>query len=168
MLSLKHSDNELINECGSLIGLDFSLYLKQNKPYLSLDQLKIIEKKGFTIGAHSVDHPEFRYLSTEKQIEQIIQSIGYIKNDLNQKYTTFSFPFTDYGLGKEVFESIYNMTDPKIDITFGVAGLRTDSQKMNLQRIPMEYRNYSSTKILLYQYFKFMAYSIIGKQKIER
>ena len=113
LLSLNHSDTALINECASLVGIDFNRYLNQNKPYLSLEQLKIIEKKGYTIGAHSFDHPEFKYLSDESQIVQVKKSVDYIKSNFNQKFTSFSFPFTDFGISKKVFETIYNLTDSK-------------------------------------------------------
>jgi peptidoglycan/xylan/chitin deacetylase (PgdA/CDA1 family) len=144
-------------------GLDFSNYLIENKPYLSIEQIKELIVDGFTFGAHSKDHPLYKELHIKEQINQTQLSVEEVCSRLDLDYKVFSFPFTDDGVSKSFFETINNQTD----LTFGCAGLKEDSAKNHLQRIPME-TSKSGKDIIKEEYSYYLMKAKVGKNKIVR
>lgn len=65
--------------------------------YLSVDQIKIMEKLGMHIGFHSHDHLWLNSLSKEEQEYQIKSSIEYFKEiGVNTEKMTLSYPYGGY------------------------------------------------------------------------
>lgn len=166
ILSLNFSQKNILDEIGDLIGTDFHDYLKIQKPYLDTSQIQEMIHEGFTIGAHSINHPEYMLLTEEEQLDQTIESINTIQRLFTLSYRVFAFPFTDHGIGKKFFNRIYETTQPKANLTFGVAGLKKDVF-YNLQRIPME-KNISAKKIIQAEYMYYYLKAGIGKNVIRR
>lgn len=166
LLSLDHSSIAFIGEAAKMIGLDFKNYLKVKKPYLTSDQISDLVQQGFTFGGHSTDHTEFSRLSATEQINQALQSTRIVVEKFGLSYKIFSFPFTDFGIGKAFFDAIF--TDGQVDLSFGAAGLKHDSVMRNLQRIPMEDFNLSAERRLKTDYFYYLVKSVIGKNTIIR
>ena len=151
----------------SILEINFRNYLESERPYLSETQLSEIARDGFYIGAHSVDHPMFGSITIDQQINQITKSIEYITNTFHQKYRLFSFPFTDFGVKANFFDTIYN-TPLFVDLTFGTAGIKRDSFERNLQRIPMENYSWSAPNVVLFQYIYWGLKMPLGKNLIKR
>ena len=168
ILSVDYNKSEVLDEIAGIFEVDFREYLKIEKPYLSSYQIKELLKDGFTIGAHSVDHPDFQNISLSEQINQTLKSINFLRHKFNIDYKFFSFPFTDYKISKEYFESIYYKEKPKVDISFGAAGLKKDSFKFHLQRIPMEETSLSAKNYLTSEYLYYLLKKPLGKNKIYR
>lgn len=163
LLEVDFENTNMIDEFAATMNYDFNEYLNIEQPYLSFDQIEELIGDGFTIGAHSRNHPLYKRLSIEEQISQTIESIDFIVQKFNLNYRVFSFPFTDDGIAKEFFTKIEN----NVDLTFGTAGLKKDSIPFNLQRIPME-ENHSAEEILKGQYFYYLIKSFFGKNLIKR
>lgn len=157
LLTLRYSHRRILNEIALLTETDFSNYLLQQQPYLNDEEIKKIIKDGYTIGAHSMDHPEYFMLSEEEQLRQTIDSIEHITKRFNLNYKVFAFPFTDHQVSKSFFNNILDTNNPRADLTFGVAGIKKDISPFQLQRIPME-KTFSGKEIIkgeyLYYYFK--------------
>jgi peptidoglycan/xylan/chitin deacetylase (PgdA/CDA1 family) len=166
LLSIGFERKELLDELAMLIGVDFNEYLKLNKPYLDEVQIRSLITKGFTFGAHSIDHPEYRFLNEEEQIRQTKESVNSICNQFNLDYKVFSFPFTDFGVKKSFFDFIYK--EKVVDITFGCAGIKIDTIKRNLQRIPVELYNLSLIETLKRELIYFLFNRLINQHKIRR
>lgn len=164
ILKLKYDEVLLINELAKLSGLDFENYLKVQKPYLDLEQLKIITQKGFGIAAHSWDHPLYENLGLEEQLDNTVRSIDYMSQN-NFISTSFAFPFTDFGVKKVFFEELNKQV--KLNFTFGTAGIKEDSIVNNLQRIPMETRE-DAENILRKEIGYYQLKRFVGKNTIER
>ena len=65
--------------------------------YLSVDQIKIMEKLGMHIGFHSHDHLWLNSLSKDEQEYQIKSSIEYFKEiGVNTEKMTLSYPYGGY------------------------------------------------------------------------
>ncbi|MEA3451422.1 MAG: polysaccharide deacetylase family protein [Bacteroidota bacterium] len=163
--SLKYSDNEQINKIAEKINVDFAAYLKNNKPYLSLEEIIELEKKGFTIGSHSMNHPEYNHLSFNEQIQQTTESINFVQKNCEKNCNLFAFPFTDFGVEKKFFEKIFS--ENIADYTFSTAGIKNDEFIKNIQRIPVENHN-SIKKSLKFEYLYFFLKKIAGKNTIIR
>lgn len=159
------ADNEELNHLAEQNNVSFQKYLDDFQPYLSYDEIAYLHEKGFLIGAHSMDHPEFGLLSLNDQLNQIQQSISWVNSHFNPALKVFSFPFTDHGVSKELFEMMH---DKKIvDYTFGTAGLKNDNIPFHFQRIHIERtQNWSVKKTLHFEYFYYFVRSVFGKNVV--
>jgi peptidoglycan/xylan/chitin deacetylase (PgdA/CDA1 family) len=166
LLNLDHTGIPFINETARLLHVDFAEYLKDRKPYLTSDQIRELIQKGFTFGAHSVDHPNFNRLPDDEKIKQALLSAKEISERFDLSYKIFAFPFTDCGIGKTFFDVLYNRG--QFDLSFGCAGIKHDSEYRNLQRIPMEEFGLSATRRLKTDYLYFLLKSLIGRNTIIR
>ena len=104
--------------------------------YMDKSELQSLLNDGFTLGAHSIDHPEFYEISEEEQLQQATESIISLVDMFNLDYRVFAFPFTDVGVSKNFFERLDKSCSP--DLTFGTSGLKKDTIPDNIQRIPMD------------------------------
>ncbi|MCU7618577.1 polysaccharide deacetylase family protein [Chryseobacterium sp. PBS4-4] len=132
---INYRNKSQLDQIAEELEIDFSLYLKKQKPYLDFDQLKNLTARGFGISAHSWDHPLYWELALEEQLENTIKSLNYIKEN-NFLADSFAFPFTDFGVKNDFFESLFK--NEPLSYSFGCAGIKVDSFSKNLQRIPME------------------------------
>ncbi|MCG8580168.1 MAG: polysaccharide deacetylase family protein [Bacteroidales bacterium] len=165
LMQMDYSDDHLLEKIAFDLGISFKDYLIRVQPYMNWEQIKELQKNGFTIGSHSIDHPEFRKIALNSSVRQIKESFDRIVNHIDIKIRAFSFPFTDSGLSVDVFDEIFN--SKLVDITFGTAGLKNDVIPMNFQRIPMEW-NYKANEILNYYKAKSIARSILRRNIINR
>ena len=134
---------------------------------MTSEQLKEIEREGFLIGSHSMNHPLFSQLKKEEQIDEFENSMQYIKEKFNPQVLTFAFPFTDFDVKKSFFE--YLDKSSNVDFSFGTAGIKNDIQAKHIQRIPMEVNGMKSAQqILRTEYAYFMFKSFFGKNTILR
>lgn len=149
----------------TILGLDFNRYLEQNKPYLSTSQIHSLLNRGFTFGAHSIDHPMFSEISFEEQQRQVSLSLKAVNAfGINEKY--FSFPFNDQSVGRAMFQWLYK--EEQCALSFGVSGLKHDEFSKHLHRIPMEGSNLNAQQLIKAEYFYYLMKSMIGKNKISR
>ncbi len=136
ILSTKYSQRNMIDDVAQAFDIDFSSYLKKIKPYLTTQQIEDLIKKGFTIGAHSIDHPLYSDISIQDQIYQTIESMRFVKNTFKLNYGAFAFPHSDLGVSKTYFDEIKKTG--LVDISFGTAGLIEDCVENNIQRFSLE------------------------------
>ncbi len=162
---IKYAQRYVLDKIYLLKKKSFSDYLKHQKPYMSENEIIELSNQGFEIGAHSHTHPQYSELKLSEQINETIKSINYVKEKLKPKYSLFAFPFTDDKLDRIFFEKIF--AKKNIDFTFGTAGIKKDSIKKNIQRIPME-NGFSAKKTLKYEMFYYFVKSFIGKNTIKR
>ncbi len=166
LLKINYSSKTRLDELAEVMNFSFKDYLQKIKPYLTSQQIHELIKKGFTFGAHSVDHPEYRYIPFNEQIKQTRESIDQITGTFKLNYRIFSFPFTDYAVTRQFFEEINK--DNSIDFTAGCAGIKHDSIKNNIHRIPMdEYKLNGGSRIKI-DYFYYLVKSVFNKNKIIR
>jgi len=126
----------VLEQVAEEIGFDFRKFLLEQKPYLSHEQIKDLAADGFSIGAHSFDHPEFWKISEQEQLIQVRKSMDWISANVPQKIKTFAFPFTDWGVSGSVLKTIQK--ENICDATFGTAGVKFDEFDFHFQRYPME------------------------------
>lgn len=137
ILSAKHNQSKQLDELAILLNVDFDSFLKKEKPYLEIPELRKLQEEGFAIGAHSMNHPEYQYLNEEEQLQQTLESMTWVQQHFPQKITAFAFPFTDFGVRKSFFEQL-SSSPKKPDLLFGTAGLNEGINEYHLQRSPME------------------------------
>jgi len=133
-LKIKYSEREKLDNIAQNLGIDFDIFLKEKQPYLTTEEIKILQKNGFTIGAHSIDHPHYNFISEEEQIRQTLESCRFVKENFGEENLFFAFPFEDMGVKKSFFEAI----DKEVDLTFSISGICSSQNGRNIGRIAME------------------------------
>ena len=159
----KYFINEIneLDELAQKHKLDFSAW----QPYMNTEEITALHNDGFSIGAHSLDHPEMWTLSEEEQYRQVVESMQWVVDRFQPAIKAFSFPFTDDGLEQSLFNRI--QASGKVDVTFGTAGLKYDSHPINLQRVPVELKqNWPIQKVVHFEYFYYFLRSMVGKNKV--
>jgi peptidoglycan/xylan/chitin deacetylase (PgdA/CDA1 family) len=163
-----HTQEQLLDEAAQIIGIDFEAFLANEKPYMTVEEIRKLHDDGVTIGAHSIDHPLYNLLPFNEQIRQTTESIAYVQEHFKEKYRVFSFPFTDHGVSHEFFEKVHDKNNPVADITFGCAGLKKEIYPRHLQRVPMEAYAEPAARQIRAKYLFCLLLKIIGKDKIRR
>ncbi len=136
VLKAEFAQARILDDVAEILNLDFGYFLKTQKPYATTEQILKLQSDGFSIGAHSVDHPEFYNLSEEEQLEQVRTSMIWLNENIEPEIKTFAFPFTDFGVPVGVLKTIHK--EQFCDVTFGTAGLKYDNFGTHLQRYPVE------------------------------
>jgi len=136
LLQLPIREAETADRLADELGISWDHFLKETQPYMTLDQIRELEGRGFSIGGHSWDHPEFASLDFEEQYRQVSASMDWIGSHLHQKHRVFAFPYTDDGVSARLLKQLAD--DNLCDHTFGTAGLKYDSMPRHLQRFPAE------------------------------
>lgn len=168
LLSINYNEKTLLDELANLIGVNFNEYLKERKPYMSTEQVSELIRKGFSFGAHSIDHPQYSDIDINNQLNQTKESIKQVSSLFEPDYKIFSFPFTDFNVSQEFFDSIFDKGNEIADITFGCAGLKKDSCKKNIQRIPIEIDMFSAKEIIKGEYLYFIVKAMLNRNVIRR
>lgn len=167
LLSVKYHNQSVLDELAAIAGLDFSAFLARERPYLDSTQVENLIGQGFHFGAHSVDHPEYRYLPLEEQLRQTVASVEQVCNRFGLGYRLFSFPFTDFGVKADFFRFV--LDEKKIvSFTFGCAGLKTDQFPNHIQRIPMERHELSARAVMSREILYYWLKLPFGKNHIRR
>ncbi len=168
LLSIDYNQRELLDELAALLEVDFNDYLKTQKPYMSTNQIQALIEKGFSFGAHSIDHPQYSKIDAESQVTQTKESINEVSSLFNLDYNVFSFPFTDFNVPQKFFDEIFQKDKAIADVTFGCAGLKNDSCMKNIQRIPIEIDSFSAKSVVTGEYFYYIGKAIFNKNIIKR
>ena len=150
ILSITYQQRGLLDEISNVMNIDFSDYLLVNKPYLTSNQINKLIESGFTLGAHSIDHPVYPSLSLEDQLHQTIESVKFVREMFHLSYGVFAFPFSDHNISKEFFARL--SYSGLIDLSFGTAGLIEDSAPNHLQRFSLEKPINTADRIVAFQH----------------
>lgn len=148
ILSIGYEQRSIVDEIAGVIDFDWKDHLRRDAPYLTSDQVHGLVRGGFTIGAHSIDHPKYSTIPLEEQIDQTLGSLQTIRDTYGLSYGAFAFPHTDRGVSNDFFERIYQ--SGLIDVSFGTRGLSVDPWPRNLQRINFETPSWPAEQLVSY------------------
>ena len=164
ILQTELSKSAVLDELATLLGINFSEFLKTKNPYLTTTQISALKRQGFTIGAHSENHPEFWKIPEEKQFNEIANSMNWVVENFAPEIKSFAFPFTDDGVSLNLLQKL--KSENICDLTFGTAGLKYDECKTHLQRYPAEQNgNFRLNLKAEWVYFKLR--KMVGKATVK-
>lgn len=166
ILSIRYQQRGIIDEIAKHMNMDFSGYLLSHKPYLTSNQINNLVGSGFTIGAHSVDHPLYSSLSLNEQVHQTIQSVKFIRDTFKLNYGVFAFPHSDHNVSREFFTMLSD--SGLVDLSFGTAGLVDDSISTNLQRFSLEKPIAQAERIVAFQHVRKLLKSVTRRAVVIR
>jgi peptidoglycan/xylan/chitin deacetylase (PgdA/CDA1 family) len=167
LLLVTYTHKELLEEVAVAAELDFREYAATQEIYMNEEDIQYLLEQGFTVGAHSIDHPLFSTVSFDEQVRQTSQSMEHLRNSFQVSPALFSFPFTDNEVSAAFYHRIHQ-PEGMVDLSFGISGLKKDILPTHLHRIPMETGTYSAGQIITGEYIYYMFKSIFHKNKIHR
>jgi peptidoglycan/xylan/chitin deacetylase (PgdA/CDA1 family) len=168
LLTLKYPSTDTLGILAKAFDVSFEEYLREKQPYMSTEQLHHLKSRGFHIGAHSVDHPLYSDISLHEQLMQTAESLQWLLEKELSSYNLFAFPFTDHGVSKAFFNTIYDPSAPIADLTFGTAGLKQNTYPRHYQRFPMEGTMQSAQQLIATEYLYYLLKMPLGKNRIVR
>jgi len=147
--SVRYTNRAVLDEVAAFCNVPFDNFLKQQKPYLTSEQIGGLLRDGFAIGGHSVDHPFYDDLTLTEQLRQTSESVNFLQEKFAVKYRAFAFPHSDRGVSQTFFQRCF--TDGGLQISFGTGGLLRDSRPGHLQRFSLEKACDHSRQVLIWQ-----------------
>lgn len=170
LMSVKYDEQKILDDIANILQVDFDEFLADYQPYLTSSQVKTLISDGFTIGAHSKNHPEYRFISLEEQLTQTQDCMDVLERKFDLNYRTFAFPFTDFGVSKAFFDEILypKSPDQAFDVSFGSAGIKQDLYANHLHRFPMEGTQLSAASLIKREYLYYLLKVPFGKNRIRR
>jgi len=133
---LDHSGEDVLDEVLQVLSFDIPEFLANEKPYMSLRQLKDLEAKGFLIGSHGFMHFMYNKLCPSERLADFTSGMDFIKSNFHPPILSFSFPFTDAGLTYAEVEQLKRAHEA--DVFMGCAGFKKEKYPWHLQRVPMD------------------------------
>jgi peptidoglycan/xylan/chitin deacetylase (PgdA/CDA1 family) len=150
VLKVDYRQRKALDRIADVLLVDFQKFLKDKQPYLNFNQVKELIGQGFTIGAHSIDHPYYSILSIDEQLAQTIGSVSHLRDTFCLNYGAFAFPHNDTGVSLQLFKGIQK--SGLIDITFGTGGLIDHDVHSHRQRVNLENPLLPAKELLAWQY----------------
>jgi peptidoglycan/xylan/chitin deacetylase (PgdA/CDA1 family) len=166
ILAIEYSERTIVDKIADVLEIDTYAYLRNEQPYLTTVQIRNLIKQGFTIGAHSIDHPRYGDLTLDEQVRQTTESMRFVKETFNLDYGVFAFPHSDNGVSREYFRRIQETG--LVDISFGTAGMIEECVPGHFQRFSLEKPALPAKKIFALQYAKRLWRMVRRKNKIVR
>ena len=117
--SVNYLNRHLMDSLGYLFQLDFDTFRKEQRPFMTTQQIKELIAKGFGIGSHSIDHPLYALLSLEEQLRHTRESTDWVTRTFELPYKAFAFPHIDTGVGHAFFEALVGGPSPEMDLLMG-------------------------------------------------
>lgn len=148
--NIYYRNRHFLDRIADILKIDFSTYLASVKPYLTTNQIRDLMQRGFEIGAHTVDHPQFSELEVDEQLSQAKESAAVLSQKLDYTCRSFAFPYTDSGISEGFFDRIFKISS--IRVTFGIGGIQKGPYPRNLPRFSMERTNRPARQILARQF----------------
>jgi len=167
LLSVAYAQKDILEDIAGIMEIDFKGYATKQEVYMSHEDIETLQKSGFTIGSHGIDHPLFRTVSEKEQQRQVRSSMEFLKENFAVSPLLFSFPFSDEGVSADFFNHLY-LPEGMTELSFGISGLKKETFPFHLHRISMETGSDSARHILYGEYLWYISKSVFGKNTIRR
>ncbi len=95
---LDFGERDRIDRLCEALNVDIDAFLRQSRPYMTTDQIRKLHADGFTIGAHSLNHPQLARLPWELARAQIVDSCEFVRTLTGRPRVPFAFPFNGIDL----------------------------------------------------------------------
>ncbi|WP_430809899.1 MULTISPECIES: polysaccharide deacetylase family protein [unclassified Carboxylicivirga] len=164
LANIKYSDRALLDEMAGVLGFSYAEYLAREPVYLSSTEIKELRNAGWIIGAHSMDHPPYKELSIEEQVQQTLDSVSYVSEHFDAPCRLMAYPSNDSGLSLALFDE----TARGCDLSFGVQGLKKDVVPNHIHRIALEGSGVSAPTALKTAYLKYTIQKLFNKTVHQR
>jgi peptidoglycan/xylan/chitin deacetylase (PgdA/CDA1 family) len=167
LLSIRYAGKHILDEVAASLDFDFTAYLARRQPYLTTAQLNALISQGFSVGAHSVDHPPYGEITMEEQLRQTKESVNALTRTFCLNYRAFAFPFSDKGVSQRFFSQV--RAEGLVQVLFGSSAYLIDEHyPLVIQRLGMEDQPHCAKDILRLAEVKFAVRLLAGKAGTRR
>jgi peptidoglycan/xylan/chitin deacetylase (PgdA/CDA1 family) len=163
LLQMTIHDEDTLAQMARQNDIDPEAFLHEYQPYMTLAQIRELANYGFTIGAHSMNHPMYSQIPEPQQVQQTLDSLAWVRAHTPETNPPFAFPFTDFGVKKTFFAHL-----PPDTFTFGCAGLKKEHQPRHFQRLAMEKTTRRAAAIVESAYAGYLAKLLMGRHVTRR
>jgi peptidoglycan/xylan/chitin deacetylase (PgdA/CDA1 family) len=133
-------DTELrprLDALAEALGVDQVAYLRDVRPYFESADVARLLRDGFTIGAHTVNHPFFPAIAADQQVCEAVESLQQLEKGFGSVCRTFAFPFGADGVRSEFYTTVREKHP--VDLFFGVGTSCELTADGCLDRISFDY-----------------------------
>lgn len=133
--TLQHDDVDVIDAACDVLGVDVARVLAERKPYLGPDEIRLLHSDGFTIGAHTVNHPRLWLLPDfEQVVREIATSCNVVAELTGTRTVPFAFPFNGLDLSRDALERL-RRDHPQVGLMYDTNHLMRDRDFI-VNRVP--------------------------------
>lgn len=161
LFNIRDKNDPLIEKFALELHVDFDAFLSEYRPYMNFKQLEEWTSQGFTLGAHSLNHPYYHCIDLKEQKRQTVGSLDYLRQQFHIDYRAFAFPFSDEGVPPDFFSTLYQ--NQQLDISFGTSGVKDDEWALHFQRTGMERGKRSAASIISGEYLYYFLLNLLGR-----
>lgn len=123
---LKWCEQKALDITCRTLGVDEKAFLRDVRPYMTLDELTQLSREGFTLGGHGTVHVQLGELQEAEQVEaEIVESCTFIREISKAKQVPFAFPFSGQGVNRQLLRDIMTR-HPFISLIFDTRELAKD------------------------------------------
>ena len=166
LLGVPYARRDALERAAELLEFDVAGFLAEQRPYLDVAELSRLRDEGFSIGAHSIDHPLYRELELDEQLRQTRVSCDYVRTTFAQPDCSFAFPFSDVGVPRRFFERVHE--EAMASRVFGGQGYRDERLPNVVQRHSIEGRAGSMGDMLRVDHLLSLARRLLGRYRVAR
>ena len=128
---LYHDKADTIEAAASVLEIDSNAFLRERRPYLTREQARRLADDGFTLGAHSLDHPRMKVMDSPEAIErEIVESCQVVADLAGVSQVPFSFPFGASRLNRRHLKDVQRR-NPVVGCLFDATGIGDDGLLIN-------------------------------------
>jgi len=107
LLGLKFADRPVIDAACACLGIDVEAFLRERRPYMTREQIAQLHADGFTIGAHTSDHPELGKIGDWNEVRrQVRESCDVVREITGRRRVPFAFPFNGLDLSRNALAAL--------------------------------------------------------------
>lgn len=104
--ALQFEDTDRIDAACALLGIDVPALLREVRPFLSRDQILQLHGEGFTIGAHSCNHPRLDRMDWPDARREIEDSCRAVRDLTGRDEVPFAIPFAGLRLDRNALAAL--------------------------------------------------------------
>ncbi len=164
VLSIVYAQRSLACSVAEVLEVDLDRYVSRTQPHLRSDQVARLIERGFSIGAHSQDHPLYADLPLSEQLAQTRNSVEMLRDRFAIRPRSFAFPHNDSGVGDAFFTTVFG--EQVLDVSFGTSGLVPHAHPRNIERVKMEDNPAPASQILARQFVRAAYFRLRGGEVV--
>jgi hypothetical protein len=165
LLNVPYRLRDALDRAADVLGVDVPSYARRVRPYLGIDELRYLAKRGVFLGSHGLDHAPVTGMDVNAMAEIVNDSLERIGAIAPLRARLFSYPFGDAGVPQSFLHALIEGCG--LDYSFGTAGWRPERHPRHVQRLRMETPNCASG-ILLRELTRKLLRRLLGRSAVRR
>ncbi len=126
---LEFEDTAHVDAACDMLGVDVARILREEKPYLTCSEILQLRSEGFTIGAHTCNHPRLHRMKWEDARREIVDSCRAVQDLTGQDDVPFAIPFEGLSLRRDRLAEL-RRTHPVLSLVYDSHNLMKDRDFM--------------------------------------